>query len=78
MKTTTYRQLAAAGDNTTLLRPLTASELFGEFAAGLHGHVVKREDGNLARCGGPVFCKRCQSESEIVKAMSRHIAEDTP
>lgn len=24
-----------------------------------HGHVFKREDGLLARCGGPSLCRDC-------------------
>lgn len=27
-----------------------------------HGHVIPRDDGLLARCGGPSFCKECAAE----------------
>lgn len=27
-----------------------------------HGHVTPNADGSRARCGGPAFCKDCQSE----------------
>jgi hypothetical protein len=28
-----------------------------------HGHVIPRQDGAKARCGGPAFCKLCQKEN---------------
>lgn len=31
-----------------------------------HGHVIKRRDGALARCGGPALCKECRFEEEMV------------
>lgn len=27
-----------------------------------HGHVLKRSDGLVARCGGPWFCRECALE----------------
>ncbi len=31
-----------------------------------HGHVIKRSDGLLARCGGPGLCAECRFEEEMV------------
>lgn len=31
-----------------------------------HGHVIKRSDGLLARCGGPALCDDCRFEKEMV------------
>lgn len=31
-----------------------------------HGHVTKRHDGMLAKCGGPSICKACAAEKEAV------------
>ena len=33
-----------------------------------HGHVEKRKDGYLTRCGGPAFCSHCQLEQAYVDA----------
>lgn len=33
-----------------------------------HGHVVKRDDGAKARCGGPCLCKHCQIEQAAIGA----------
>ena len=32
-----------------------------------HGHVFKRRDGALARCGGPAFCKECAGDQAILE-----------
>lgn len=31
-----------------------------------HGHVVKRHDGMLAKCGGPLICNACAAEKAAV------------
>lgn len=31
-----------------------------------HGHVIPREDGVKARCGGPALCRQCALEQEIM------------
>ncbi len=70
MKPTTYNELAAKGDTTTALTPLTIADL-QEFVAKYSGHgwVIKREGGAVARCGGPNICTGCKMESAIVEAM---------
>lgn len=30
-----------------------------------HGHVFKRPDGMLARCGGPAMCHECAADAAI-------------
>jgi hypothetical protein len=37
-------------------------ELPPDWAMKSHGHVAKRPDGVLARCGGPSLCETCQLE----------------
>jgi hypothetical protein len=32
-----------------------------------HGHVIKRTDGLVARCGGPALCKECRFEQRMVE-----------
>lgn len=31
-----------------------------------HGHVIPRDDGHKARCGGPALCRECALEREVV------------
>lgn len=31
-----------------------------------HGHVTRRHDGMLAKCGGPLICKACAAEKVAV------------
>lgn len=33
-----------------------------------HGHVWKRPDGMVARCGGPGMCKECSREAAQLSA----------
>ncbi|MFG1976928.1 hypothetical protein ACGFJC_47015 [Nonomuraea fuscirosea] len=37
---------------------------------GGHGHVVPREDGGRARCGGPRLCKKCAAELAGIEAVA--------
>lgn len=70
MKPTTYNELAAKGDVTTELAVLTIEDL-RKFVAGysLHGHVIPRPDGLVARCFGPPQCTGCAMEQAIITAM---------
>lgn len=31
-----------------------------------HGHVWKRPDGLVGRCGGPAFCRECKTDQKLV------------
>lgn len=68
-KITTYNELEASGDTKTALRPLNLKEALAAFEGISHGHVLQREDGRVARCGGPSRCKICKLESAIVEAI---------
>lgn len=35
-----------------------------------HGHVVPRDDGIKARCGGPGLCKQCALEQIAITAVT--------
>ena len=37
-----------------------------------HGHVWKREDGILARCGGPGLCKVCRDDERYVREAAEY------
>lgn len=37
-----------------------------------HGHVVERDDGVKARCGGPAVCKHCQLEKTATNRRTAH------
>jgi len=41
-----------------------------------HGHVVKRDDGFLARCGGPAECTQCQLEEYYAATVTGEFAID--
>jgi len=44
-----------------------------------HGHVWKRPDGKVYRCGGPRMCKKCAADAELVaagKAAEQQAADD--
>lgn len=69
MKPSTYNELEAKGDHTTILRPLYADEAMTQLAMRSHGHVFNRRDGALARCGGPALCQWCQLEQQILEAL---------
>lgn len=45
----------------------TIESLFNFLEDNSHGHVFKRDDGLLARCGGPALCSGCKLELEILK-----------
>lgn len=70
MKPTTYNELAAQGDTTTALTPLTIDDL-REWLTRYpgHGHVLHHPKEMLVRCGGPAICKGCQAEVAILEAM---------
>lgn len=36
-----------------------------------HGHVVKRVDGDVHRCGGPRFCKACAADKAVLRLSRR-------
>ncbi len=38
---------------------------------GPHGHITPRADGNLCRCGGPVFCVDCWKELQSLPSGER-------
>ena len=40
-----------------------------------HGYVSPREDGMLARCGGPGICDECSFEKAIKDAIGKDIIE---
>ncbi len=37
-----------------------------------HGHVTKRHDGMLAKCGGPLICKVCARERDTLTTPEPH------
>lgn len=51
-----------------------ASDIARWIVDGAHGHVMGRDDGCRARCGGPAICKRCKLEQEILDAKFRGVA----
>jgi hypothetical protein len=48
------------------------SDLPIELASQSHGHVSKRPDGLLARCGGPGICPVCQRELDYFKQLDNY------
>lgn len=42
-----------------------------KFAEATHGHVLKRADGRVARCGGPGVCEMCKVEASILEEVKR-------
>ncbi len=37
-----------------------------------HGHVAKRPDGVLARCGGPALCSECELERGYLQLLENY------
>jgi hypothetical protein len=75
-KLTTYTELAAVGDNETMLTPPRVADVLEAFEALTHGHVMKRADGRLARCtGSPECCEVCRVERAIVECVAKATTE---
>ncbi len=36
-----------------------------------HGHVFKRDDGQVARCGGPGFCPECSLDQAQLEKQTK-------
>jgi|SRR5581483_1743848 len=54
------------------------SDLPSSWAMKSHGHVAKRPDGALARCGGPGMCETCELERYYLQLLASYRKATTP
>ena len=53
------------------------SELFKHHRLHGHGHIFPRNDGFLARCGGPTICKECSMVDDVLEVVKKFNACST-